>query len=209
MLRIGLLLPLSLGLVIAGCGGSGTEDVPPEDFGDISLPDPSVEEETGYGTIGPVSYSFDDSRLTRAEVELPIPPDYKTRVWAIKLIPTERADMLGKIACRYGDSTKDQECNVADEAGLALAMLERPITDYRDSFAQNGFGEEQLGSTEIAGQVGFAYNTEENGRPTEYRFVPVSGRTLMLMRQAGPGLGRASKAITAVVSGLRVSKLSH
>jgi len=160
----------------------------------------------GHGTIGPVSYSFDDSRLTRTEVELPIPPDYRTRVWAVKLIPTERAEMLGETACRYGDAQADEVCNVADEAGLALAMLERPIADYRANFTRDGFGEEQLGSTEIGGRVGFAFNSETDGQPTEYRFVPVAGRTLMLARQAGPGLGQASKAIGAVMSGLRISK---
>ncbi|BBC73730.1 conserved hypothetical protein [Altererythrobacter sp. B11] len=158
----------------------------------------------GHGMIGPVAYTFDDEELTRTEVQLPVPPRYRDEVWAVKLIPRERAELLGQVACRYGDSARDEVCTVEDEAGLALAMLERPIADYRKNFADSGFGEEQLGSVEIGGRIGFRYTASGENGGVEYNFLPVAGRTLMIARKTEPDAAAANNAIGAVVAGLRL-----
>ena len=132
--------------------------------------------------VGPIPFHYDPAQLTLTEVELPVPPDYAAPVWALKLIPADRAKNLGNEACSYGESGLTQSCNPEQEAGLALALLERPLADYRETFAEGDLAGE-LEPSRLDGAEGFELTIGAEGSGIRYRFIPVEDRTLLIARQ--------------------------
>ena len=153
-------------------------------------------------TLGPIDYSFDQSQLTLTEVVLPLPPDYEDTVFASKLIPNQRAEMLGMELCNYGESGTTTSCEAEKEAGLALALLERPIDEYRAAFTQSGIGEESLSPSSVDGASGFAFTAQAEGSGTEYRFLSVDGQTLLLAKTFRAGQEQGAAALREVVATL-------
>ena len=191
--------------MLAACGqhGSGEGEHPPNHIaagiaGSASGDTPSL------GHVGPITYGFDPQRLTRAEIQLDVPPAYETAIWATKLIPVERADRLGEESCHYGESGLAQACTAHQEDGLALALLERPIAHYRQSFVEAGVSENELAPDELAGTSGFAFTATAEGSGISYGFFNVDERTLLVARRFSDGEQPIDPAIEQVLETLRV-----
>lgn len=152
-------------------------------------------------TLGPLSYSYDDTELTVTEVMLSIPPDYDDSIRATKLIPLERARQLGEEQCSYGQSGLISTCNAEQEAGLALALLERPLEEYRAAFGDDRMGGSLVEST-LDGSTGFAFTAQAEGSGTEYGFYPVEERSLLVARQFAFGQDAGEEAIRDVIEDL-------
>ncbi len=135
------------------------------------------------GTLGPFTYEFDQDALTAADVEMRIPPTYEESMPVTKLIPEARAQQLGEQACRYGESGQVSECNARQEIGLALALLPRPIDEYRAAFSEEGIGSADLPAVSLDGADGFAFTAEAEGAGTEYQFYGFDNRTILLARR--------------------------
>ena len=133
-------------------------------------------------TIGPLRYEYDHRALTLIEMPIMFPIGPQQQAWGSKLVPAARADQLGQPGCVYGDPPRRRTCNARDEGGLVLALLERPIDDYREGFVRAGLGT-QLMPAQLDGAAGFAYNRTRLGTHALYRFIPVGERTLMLAEQ--------------------------
>ncbi|RKF21940.1 hypothetical protein D6851_07975 [Altericroceibacterium spongiae] len=157
----------------------------------------------GFGTIGPVTYKFDRQRLVPAEIEIPVPPAYDESIWGIKLLPASRAAMLGNENCIYGNSRQTQLCDAEHEIGLEMAMLERPLPFYRDAFTSATIPEDELRRTNLMGQTGFAFTASAEGSGTEYRFIPVDGRTLLIARRFSRTNDAGSRAIAETIRSLK------
>ena len=155
------------------------------------------------GSIGPIEYRFDPQRVSRAELQLAIPPGFTTTVWGIKLIPADRASELGENRCRYGKVEKLQACTVEEEDGLAMALLERPIADYRAAFAEAGIHEADLQASVISDRQGFRFTTPERIARTTYGFYPAGERTLLLAKRFSPGREELDPAIADALDSLR------
>lgn len=155
-------------------------------------------------TLGPLAYEFDNSALTAADVDVRIPPDYQTVQSATKLIPEDRARSLGEDSCTYGQSGRVSECNAEQEIGLALALLPRPIDEYRQAF--EGEMSDGLDRVELDGINGFSFTAQAEGAGTEYHFFGIDQQTLLLARtfdEATPN--GASEAIDHVIATLSQS----
>ena len=134
------------------------------------------------GSIGSVRYGFAPERLTRAEIQIELPPRYSSSVWATKLFSAERAPLLGANSCHYGGAGA-QTCTAEREEGLALALLERPIADYRETFLGNGIPESALSRDTLAGATGFCFAAVVTGGGMDYCYYGVNERTLLVARR--------------------------
>ena len=146
--------------------------------------------------LGPIEYEFDPMQLTRAEVQLPLPPSRAETAFAIKLIPQDAFENLGTMGCSYGISADNVECTAEEEVGVALAMLERPIADYREQFAAAG---EDLQPVRIDGHEGFSWTASEADSGLQYSFVPYDGQTVLVVRRFDRASPRIDKAIQTVI----------
>ncbi|GAA5059770.1 hypothetical protein GCM10023208_27440 [Erythrobacter westpacificensis] len=166
-------------LAVASCGDSrpDTGDEAP----DTAATQPTAAMQTA--TLGPFTYEFDQDALTAADIELRIPPTYEESMPVTKLIPEARAQQLGEQACRYGESGEVSECNARQEIGLALALLPRPIDEYRAAFADEDIGSTDLSPVSLDGADGFAFTAEAEGGGTDYRFYSIENRTILLARR--------------------------
>lgn len=164
---------------------------------------PSTDLET-VGSIGRVVYAFAPERLTRAEIRLDLPPGYDTAVWATKLIPAARAAMLGEEQCRYGSSRLPQTCTAEAEDGLALALLDRPLADYRQKFGQAGLSEATLEPAALADARGFQFTAEDGGTVTTYGFYPAGERVLLVAVRAPTRTIRQDPDIERVLDSLQL-----
>ena len=146
--------------------------------------------------LGPIEYEFDPMQLTRAEIQLPLPPSRSETTFAVKLIPQDAFENLGTLGCSYGISADNVECTAEEEVGVALAMLERPIADYREEFATAG---ENLRPVRIDGQEGFSWTASEADSGLQYSFVPYDGQTVLVVRRFDRASPRIDKAIQTVI----------
>ena len=164
----------------------------------------SVEDPSARGSIGPVEYRFAPRVLTRAEVEFAVPPDYRTKAWATKLIARDRAALLGNQSCTYGTRNRAVTCSPKLEDGLALALLDHPIDVYRDAFEQRGFPAAMLPQVSLAGVTGFGFVSASEQRRIEFGFFPVGERTLLLARRRTEGGSAIDTGVAAVIASLRI-----
>lgn len=196
--------PITLILLATACAGCArgegeAEAVAGEKAGIATL---LTADAPTLGNIGPVTYAFAPERLTRAEIELAVPPANEATAWATKLIPSGRAARLGERACRYGEQTREQVCTAEKEVGLAMALLERPLADYRRAFAEAGIGVEELAPVSLGGCRGFSFAAEAEGSSITYRFHPAGGRTLLIARQFAGSARQPDADLSAVLESL-------
>jgi hypothetical protein len=199
-----VILPLCL--VASACDDEGVSEAAQAGDAGGEMPFEAAEDvETDTpASIGPVSYRFAPDRLARAEIQLTVPPDHETRVWATKLIPSERANLLGEERCRYGTAESLQTCTAELEDGLALAMLEHPFAHYRG--IQNepaAAGDEATRPTVLAGTQGFELTELEDSVRLTYAFYPAGERTLLVTQRSSPGARSPDPAILDVLDSVQ------
>lgn len=200
------LLALAALVCLAGCerppdGEAANPAAPSEADHVIEAPGDALT--TGH--LGAVEYSFDSARLVRAEIQLGLPPDYERAVWAIKLIPIAHAQRLGEKSCHYGPSTEPETCTAENAEGLSMALLERPIEDYRETFLGAGTPESDLHAIEHAGAHGFSFAGGATSGRVEYIFLPVEERTLLLALHFSREEGSSDPALDEVLLNLKIS----
>jgi hypothetical protein len=187
----------ALALALTSCGDRDDATEEP----DTAAATDSLAENLQNTTLGPLTYQFDQGALTAADVVIAIPPGYQSTSPATKLIPEARADLLGQNGCTYGESGETSACNAEQEIGLAVALLPRPIDEYRAAF-----DDERLERAELDGIDGFSFTTQAEGAGTEYRFFGLEGRTIMLARKFDGSIdSEAAEAIAQVISTLSES----
>jgi hypothetical protein len=192
MARSRILVGLGIVGLLGGCGGQSEEAAEPPASPRAS-PDPAA-----FATLGPIRFEYDTAELTLAELPIDLPPDYATQAWAVKLIPVDRAAQLGQERCTYGQPGPMRLCVAEAEPGLVMALLERPLAEYRDDFSQARLGDE-ITPTQLDGQTGFSFTAEADGAGIEYRYIPVEDRTLLVARQFAPGHPARSPAMENVI----------
>lgn len=192
MARSRILVGLGLVSLFAGCGGQGNEAGEPAASSHAGLAS------AASATLGPIRFEYDTAELILAELRIDLPPDYATQAWGVKLIPVERAAQLGQERCTYGQPGPMRLCAAEAEPGLMMALLERPLGEYRDDFSQARLGD-VITPTRLDGQTGFSFTAESDGAGIEYRYIPVEERTLLVARQFAPGHPARSPAMDDVI----------
>ena len=181
---------------LAACSSGAEEDKSGSAQATPSLASTASQTPLRHANLGPIEYEYDPVQLTRAEIELPLPPSRSETAFAIKLIPQDAFENLGTIGCSYGISADDVECTAEEEVGVALAMLERPIAVYREDFEEAG---ETLQPVRIDGQEGFSWTASEADSELQYSFVPYAGQTVLVVRRFDRASPRIDKAIQTVI----------
>jgi len=191
------LLVLAAAASLAACGEG------PAASGDAKANEqqaPRASDEYLFATLGPIRFSYNRRLLSLVELPVQFPIGPRQQSWGVKLLDHARTEQLGQDGCTYGTPPRPRTCNAADEPGLVLTLLERPIGDYRAHFATAGLSA-SLRPARLDGASGFSYQRTRNGTRTLYRFVPVGERTLMVGEQ---GLARQPRAFrTALADALR------
>jgi hypothetical protein len=192
-------------VMLAGCGGDGVPEERPEDrqrAPPATPARPAVQDsQPTSGTLGPLRFRYDATELTLAEVLLELPPAYVEQSWSTKLMPVARAALLGQDRCQYASSARTEICDAEREPGLLLALLERPLSHYRDAFIQSG-AEDALSPARLDGLDGFRFSDEQEGARTEYHFLPLRGRTLLVARRFVEGQDEGTAAMRDVIRSL-------
>ncbi len=192
-------------LLALGACADREEPTPQQTIADMS---DAESDRWQSASLGPLTYEFDQDLLTAVDIEIDLPPNYQTTHRATKLISEERADNLGEDSCTYGESGLVTECDASKENGLALALLPRPIEEYRASFvtSQAAANGEDLEPATLDSARGFSYTAEAEGAGTEYQFFEMDGRTIMLSRRFDENLDpRLDEAMDGVIASIEES----
>lgn len=174
---------------------AGASATPAETVAELDPPMPSgvtTGSTINRSSIGPVHYAYDPKKLTRAEIDLPLPPDFADTVFAVKLIPVEYAANIGTKDCSYGISPDNHICTAQEEVGLELALLERPLADYR---ARLEGAKPALEAVTLARQTGFGLTTTLGNTTRRYVFVPSDERTLLVAQRSASGQDAGREAL--------------
>lgn len=100
---------------------------------------------------------------------------------AIKIIPTERAEKLGKKECYYGESGILSECNTAQEYGISFGVVGAPVEAFTSQIDENIF---PSSTAEVLSKEVVSYTTGIEGYFDTTYFVPLkNNQTLLIHRK--------------------------
>lgn len=184
-------------LALAACGSESATQPAVSETTEAAVP--AMSENLSEGTLGTVSYQYDASALTRAEVDLALPPDFDQSVFAIKFIPASLASRLGDPECSFGRMEQGEACTAKSEIGFAMALLERPMTDYTTALARATPSMATLEPVMIDEREGMSFVYETEDTRTRYTYLPSQGRTLLLVdRYTEGGVDVGAEALNQV-----------
>ena len=151
-------------------------------------------------SVGPVRFPYDAALLAPVRTAIQLPPDWKNEVEGTKLVGTDRAALLGKAECLYGQSGKATTCNAEQEAGLAFADLEGGwIELLRKSVPAADLKKITLGGVE-----GVSWQIGAEGEGAEYILLPVMEHTILIVRHFRNTGNPDEAALGAVLNGLKL-----
>lgn len=153
-------------------------------------------------STGPMRVTYDSSLLTPVPVKIQLPPDWQTTMEGVKLIGSDRAELIGKAECMYGQSGQASTCNAEQEAGLAFADLEDGwIQNLRQKVPAGQLKEITLGSVE-----GVSWQIGAEGEGAEYILLPVQEHTILIVRHFRNTGNPDEAALGSVLKDLKVSE---
>lgn len=152
-------------------------------------------------TVGPLQVRYDGALLAPVPVKIQLPPDWQREVDAVKLIGSDRAALIGKAECMYGQSGQASRCNASQEAGLAFATLP---AGFAEASAAIPAAERQKIS--MAGAEGVSWQIGAEGEGAEHILLPAGDRTLLIVRHFRSTGNPDEAALGAVLNGLRMGE---
>jgi hypothetical protein len=151
-------------------------------------------------SVGPARFPYDAALLAPVPTAIQLPPDWKIKVEGTKLIGKDRAALLGKAECLYGQAGKATACNAEQEAGLAFADLEGGwIEVLRKSVPAADLKKISLGGVE-----GVSWQIGAEGEGAEYILLPVWEHTVLIVRHFRNTGNPDEAALGAVLNGLKL-----
>jgi hypothetical protein len=203
------LLPLSL---LAACGQNETRNATEIAAGNIAE---ETSAAAGNGTseapapapqsiaVGPLRIRYDPALLAPMRAKVAIPPDWTREVDGLKLLARDRAGLVGKAECIYGQSGKASRCNVSQEAGLSFASLEIPFRELGAKLPAA-----QRKPIALVGVNGISWEIGAEGEGAEYILLPAGAGedagTLLIVRQFRTSGNPDQRALGAVLADLRL-----
>lgn len=114
-----------------------------------------------------------------------LPPNYNIEYNAVKFIPLERAQILGKNDCSYGESGEITTCRAEMEFGIEFIYINKPLEDAVKFLDPALLNEEyHFGRKEIVYRIG------AEGQGKDYYFIPAENyKTLAMVRFYDEGFG--------------------
>lgn len=193
MNRFAFLTPAFLAIALAGCAPEGAEGGSSQVNAAPTPPDTAT---LANGRFGHVRYRYDPHVLTRADTELALPPDFTQTVNAVKFIPSRFVAKIGSEECSFGSEA--ERCTASQEVGFAIALLERPLIDYTTAIARSRRDMPAFEPVAIHGVEGVSITHVTDSATTRYTFLPIEGRTLMLVDRDNAGVQEATEALQQV-----------
>jgi len=191
--RIIYTLAPALAIALASCGGPDEQSAQPAD--EVSPATSANPASLAADTLGTIRYSYDPAALTRAEVDLAVPPDFEQSVFAIKFIPTPLVTNLGEQACSFGSIGDGHACLADLEIGFALALLDRPLSHYILALELAAPAQGTLEPVTVGEHEGMAFVHQSEHTTTRYTFLPAGGRTLLLADRYTDGVEVGTDAL--------------
>ena len=175
-------------------GGNAAEPAP--------FPSPAATSATneGTGAVGPLRFRYDSGKLAPVDAEVAVPPDWTLKLPGTKLVAADRAAMIGKAECMYGQSGEASRCNAEQEAGLAFAIVDQPL----DAIAGKLNGEERRG-IKLGGVDGYSWQIGAEGEGAEHILLPAGNRTILIVRQFRESGNADEAAIRDVLASLSIA----
>jgi hypothetical protein len=164
---------------------------------DIAPVVPSETLETGE--VGPIRLRYDPRFLVPVETTVSVPPDWASEVPGVKLVASERAELIGKAECLYGLFGQASVCNARQEAGIAFAMVDEPY----EALSQRLSGPLRE-DISLAGRKGVSWTVGAEGEGAEHILLPAGDRTALIVRQHRTSGNPPEEAVAAVLDGLRL-----
>lgn len=151
---------------------------------------------------GPMRVAYDSSLLTPVPTSIQLPPDWQNVTEGMKLIGSDRAALLGKEECMYGQSGQATTCNAKQEAGLAFADLEDGwIEQLREKIPAAELNDITLGGVE-----GVSWQIGAEGEGAEYILLPVQEHTILIVRHFRNTGNPDEAALGTVLNDLKFSE---
>lgn len=153
-------------------------------------------------STGPMLVTYDSSLLTPVPAKIQLPPDWQTTVEGVKLIGSDRAPLIGKAECMYGQSGQASTCNAAQEAGLAFADMEDGwIKILREKVPAGQLKEITLGGVE-----GVSWEIGAEGEGAEYILLPAQEHNILIVRHFRNTGNPDEAALGSVLNDLKFSE---
>lgn len=149
--------------------------------------------------MGPVSFRYDPARLLPIPALVAEPPDWRNRAQGLKLIAADRAALMGKAECMYGESGRASPCNPEQEAGLSIALLDHPYEAVRAALTKP-----PTTAIRLAGREGISWEIGAEGEGADHLLVPLDERTLLVVLQHRGSGNPAPDAVEAVLDSLSI-----
>lgn len=149
-------------------------------------------------SVGPVSFRYDPDRLAVVDASLTVPPDWN-RASGVKLIGSDREQLMGREECPYGQAGMDLECTPASEAGLGIVILEESFEQARERLPG-----ERASTKTLAGREGLSWTIGVEGESSEYTILPAGNRTVLIEHRIRNRDNPDEGAIEQVKESLRI-----
>ena len=201
-----LVVLLTAAAALTGCADSGERSsAQSHDFAAASDALTGTRSENlQTDTIGPIAFSFDRNALIETEIEMTLPPLHDDTVFAIKLVPRDAVTQPASAQCAYAPSDQRKACPADEEVGLTLALLERPLSDYRRAFRLADVEPSAITGAQLDGKNGFSYRESDGEGVVEYSFIPQDMRTLVIVQRSNSDRASDALAMQRVIGSLRL-----
>lgn len=144
----------------------------------LDEPETTAAPRLELATVGALRIPYDSQRIAALPATVALPPDWKEQVQGIKLIGRDRAALIGKAECLYGQAGEAQLCNLPQEAGISIADLPNPMTALAARLPAD-----QRRPISLAGATGISWQIGAEGEGAEYILLPAGDRTILIVRQ--------------------------
>jgi hypothetical protein len=202
-MRILFLLPL----LLAACAPEAPQNAA-EIADNAAAPETAPAEEASanatvpgpaLATVGPLQIPYDAALLSPVPAAVPLPPDWSHSAQGVKLVAADRAELIGKAECMYGEAGEASRCNAEQEAGLAFAALPYPFAE-----ASARLPGDQSKGISLAGAEGLSWEIGAEGEGAEYILLPAGERTMLIVRQYRTSGNPNEAALGSVLSDMRL-----
>jgi hypothetical protein len=179
-------------------GGSGPQE--PAPAAPAAAPAPAPDRRTaGSGSIGPLRFRYDPAKLVALDAPVSVPPDWTQQVPGIKLVAADRAALIGRAECLYGQSGEASRCNATQEAGLAFAIVAEPFAGLSAKLSP-----ELRRGISLAGRDGVSWQIGAEGEGAEHILLAAGNRTLLIVRHYRESGNADEAAVREVLANLKI-----
>lgn len=151
--------------------------------------------------VGPLQVPYDASLLTPVRTKVQVPPDWKSSIEGMKLIGSDRAALIGKAECMYGQAGEARRCNAEQEAGLAFALLSGTFGELSERLPSD-----QRQKIVLAGVEGLSWQIGAQGEGAEHILLPAGKGTVLIVRHFRNTGNPDEAALGTVLNDLRLTE---